>query len=142
MKISRTIKIFILGLFLAAIFFISFPFIFYLKILPNIIANPNFIKYTHDFIKQKTGTQLTLKNPQLKTSFSPIIEINATEISLSKDEKYILSIKNLHNQTSLRHIFKHKINLISLGANEIFVNVNKLQSILPKQKQKKNDWVI
>src|SRR5574344_2142135 len=140
---KRLLIFFTLGLILAGIFFISFPFVFYLKILPNIVANPNFVKYTSEFVQEKTGAVLTLKSPVLKTSLTPIVELNAKELSLSKNNKYILSIKNFESKTTFIRVFKHKISLLRVGADYLFVDVNKLQAILPKtQKQKKSDWTL
>lgn len=144
-KSKKKLKILILGLILlAGVFFITFPFIFYLKILPAIVSNPKFIGYTQDFVKQQIGANLTLKSPELKTSLSPIIDLNAEEFSLSKDGKYILSVKSFKSDISIRRVFKHTIDLRKVGADSLFVDVNKLLAILPKQKkeQKKSDWTV
>src|SRR5574344_474962 len=143
MKISRSFKFIIFVLILAGAFFVSFPFLFYLKILPNLVSNTKFADYTRDFVKQKTGATLTLKSLELKTSLKPEIEFNAGEISLSKDNKYILSLKNIQSKTEFKRLREHIIDLRKVGADYIFVDVNKLEGIFPQNKtQQKSDWTV
>ena len=59
----------------------------YLKVLPWAVSNEKVLDFVKDFAKEKSGVELIVQKPVLKTSLSPEIEMRAGEISISKEKK-------------------------------------------------------
>lgn len=114
----------------------------YLKVLPWAVQNPDLIKIVQKIAMEKAGVELTVEKPVLKTSLSPIVEINAAKISLLKDKKELFVIENADLVFSFAKIFGKTIILEKAGTDFVFVDVNGLETLLPKQEkeQTKNDF--
>lgn len=116
----------------------------YLKVLPWIVSNEKVLDFVKDFAKEKSGVELIVQKPVLKTSLSPEIEMRAGEISISKDKKEIFSIKNAELILSFAKIFDKTIILKKAGTDYIFADVNGLESLAPKQEKEaqKSDFTV
>ena len=138
MKLSKNIK---LGIFVSI--FILMLTIIYLVALPAIVANKKFINFAQDQIEKQLGIESTIKNPILKTKLTPTIEFKIDKFDLNGKNGKIISVDNFDISLSFKKIFKKTIILNRLGADNIYVDTNKLSEIsIKKQKKetKKSDW--
>jgi len=119
---------------------------FYLKALPEIVSSTRFANFIHTTLQKSYGVDFEVKNPVLKTDFSPVIVFSVDELHLTKNNENLFSISNFASSFSFAKIFQKKILINKVGAEDIFVNVNKLISAFPQtsedKKETKNDWVV
>ncbi len=141
MKLTKKAKIAISILSAAAILATA-PFVIYLKVLPAAVSNPSAIEFAQVFLQKNAGLNLSVKNPELKTSLSPDIEFSVDEISLTRGKTPMFSAQNFDMEISFKNIFKKKIIVKKLGTDYIFADVNKLSELAPKSetKQTESDW--
>jgi len=134
---TKNIKVLIVLLICTIILF-SVPVFVYLVIIPHTISNEKFIDYVQNLIKDSTGAELILEKPVLKTAINSNIDFKSNNITLKKDNEIILSIENLDSSISLKKIFQKQIILNKVGADNIFADINKLQSLAgEEQKEQK-----
>lgn len=121
---------------------LSLPFVFYLKVLPNAIKNPKTSEFVTKSLKDTLNVDLLIKNPVLKTEMSPRLEFKIDEFSMNKNNKNILSLKNLDTAISFAKIFERKIILEKMGSDYIYGNINELLQLSPssQKEQKDFDW--
>ena len=144
MKINRFGKI-IIGLGITGCVLSGMLVTIYLKGLPYIVSHPKTIKYAQDKVKQYTGADLIIENPILHTELSPNIDFKVKTIYLGKDSKKLLELENFNIVFSFREILNKNIIIKRLVARSIYVDVNKIQTLIPKsesKKQEKSDWDI
>lgn len=72
------------GVICAAAVLASIPFVFYLKALPAAVSNPKVIRFVENKVNKYTDLNIEIKNPVLKTEFSPVISFKTDGIKLSK----------------------------------------------------------
>lgn len=141
---AKKIKI-IGGVFCAAAVLAAAPFVFYLKVLPSAVSNPKVINFVEKQAHKYANIDLEIRNPVLKTDFSPVISFKTDGIQLAKDDIKMLTVENLDTEISFKDIFKKRIIVNKFGLDYVFADVNKLMSLAPKQKQEKkqeSDWDI
>lgn len=76
---------------------------------------------------------------------APSLSFKADKISIDKDKEHIFQVDKLHVNLSFADVLKHKIALKKLGMDYVFVDANKLLSLMPKQTEKqkaKTDWSV
>ena len=115
----------------------------YLKVLPWAVQNPKLISFIKDAAKKEAGIELNIEKPVLKTSLSPEIEASADDISIKKGGKELFAIKKAELAVSFEKIFNKTIVLKKAGTDYLFVDVNGLVALMPKQpqkEQKKSDF--
>ena len=115
------------------IILIAIPVALYIFVLPQVVSNPRFLDYIKETVEKEVGAELIVENPALKTTLSPNIEFSADEILLTKNGETLLSIKKLDSSISFEKILLKKILLNKLGADDIFADVNKLQTLTLKE---------
>ena len=120
-------------LILIAIILLSIPVVIYLYVLPQVVSNSEFLNYVQETVKKEVGADLILDKPVLKTALNPNVEFGADEILLSKNGETLLSVKNVKSSVSFEKILLKKIILNKLGADDIFADVNKLQTLTLKE---------
>ena len=115
---------------------------FYIKGLPYIVSNPKTIKYVENLTKQYTNADLIIDKPYLHTEFSPNIEFKVNKVYLSKDNNKLLELNKFNTKISFKEILAKNIIIKRLVAESIYADVNKIQKLLPEQKQekKKSEW--
>ena len=134
---SKNVKVLIILLICAVILF-TIPVFVYLFVIPHTISNNKFISYIENTVKESVGAELILEKPVLKTGFNSNIAFKSDNISLKKDNEIILSIKNLDTSISFKKILQKQIILNKVGADDIFADVNKLQTLsTEEQKEQK-----
>ena len=144
MKISGKAKVLIFITIFAAIL-ISIPFILYLKVLPYAVSNKDVQNYVVKTVKDVTGADLKIENPELITILAPSLSFKTDKIALTKKQEKLLEIDKLHINLSFADILRHKIELKKVGMDYVFADVNKLMALMPQQEkkeQKKSDWTI
>lgn len=140
-KLSKNNKI-IIAIIVFAAFLVSLPFLIYLKVLPYVVSNDKVIASVQQVVKESVNADLIVKNPVLKTHLTPEIAFNVEEISLFKDKKNLLSIKNLNTTVSFAKIMQKKIILKKFGVDDFYADVNKLMTLggEPQKQPEKDDW--
>ncbi len=117
---------------------ILFIFLTYLVILPALVSNTNVIGFVQKVAKSSLGADLTVEKPVLKTSFSPVIEFSVDKMSVFRGKDEILNIQNFDTSISYASIFKKRIIVNKLGADYIYLDVNKLLALVPGQENKQS----
>ncbi|MDD3237970.1 MAG: hypothetical protein PHV37_07740 [Candidatus Gastranaerophilales bacterium] len=125
-------------------FFVSFPFVFYLKIVPYIVSNQRTINYAKMLVKDSTGADLSIETPYIVTQLSPNIALGVKKVELSKNKKEIFSISNVNLVLSLEKILEHRIQIVDYSTDSIYADVNGLMSLTPNEakKEQKSDYKI
>lgn len=108
----------------------------YLWILPAVVssswANNIVTKETNKFL----GAELKITNPKLSTGLNPKIGFTLAELSLSKNNKELLNLKNIDTAFSFQDIFAKRLIVEKLLAENVYVNASGLVELFPQQKQK------
>ena len=91
MKISGKIKVLTAILIFAAIL-ISIPFVLYLKVLPYAVSNKDVQNYVIKTVKDITGADLQIENPELITILAPSLSFKTDKIALTKEKEKLLEI--------------------------------------------------
>ena len=118
------------------------PFVIYLKVLPYAVSCPKFISYVEKTVNKYLDLDICIIHPELKTSLSPVIEFKVDEFSMNKKGTSLLSVNKFDTVLSFKEIFDKNIIIQKLGADYIFVDVNKLMELSqPKREEtRKSDW--
>lgn len=131
---NKFLKIFGILISLLAIL-IAIPIVLYIYTIPQIVTNSKFLNYIQETVKKEVGADLLIEKPTLKTGFNPNIDFQADEILLTKNGETLLSLKKLDSSISLEKILLKQIILNKLGADDIFADVNKLQTLTLKEQE-------
>ena len=135
----------LIGLFVVIGITIATPLFVYLKVLPYAVSNPKVINYVQKSAKKYAKVDLTIKNPVLVTSLTPIIDFKVEDLALLKNNKKLFALKNFDSEFSFKEIFDKNIIVNKLTAKYIFADVNGLMSLAPQQKNEKKkapEWDI
>lgn len=119
------------------------PFVIYLKVLPAVVSNDKAISFAEKTLNKYTKLTLDIKSPVLKTSMTPVIAFKVKQLSLyNKDKEKLICVENFDTEINFKDIFNKNIIIDRLGADYIFADVNKLETLVPKQqkKQEKSEW--
>ena len=127
--------------------FVTFAIVFYLGILPALIANQSITNKLQDIVKKEFQAELTIKKPILKTFLSPKILFSVEEISLTKNNEKLFLIKNLDTDFSFAKIFKKKITLNKIGLDDFYADIDSILALnttpqKPAQTTKKSNWTV
>ena len=129
---------------LLVLFFVAFPFVFYLKIMPSLVQNPKIIEMVESAAEKNLGVDLEIEKPVLTTELSPVISFKLAKVSLTKGKNQLLVISNLDTSVSFEKVLEKRIILKKLGSDYFYADVNKLMALggEPKKEQKKAelDW--
>lgn len=145
-KLSLNAKVGIIS-GLVAILIIAILIFTYIVALPKLVSNEQFLNYLTQAVKEQVGADLVVEKPVLKTNFSPIINFKTNKISLIKNGKTLLDVENFDTEFSLAKILQKKIILKKLGSNEIYADINALQTLSMKEPEEqktsefKVDWL-
>ena len=130
-----------IGILLTAAAAAALLFVLYLKMIPALCTSQNIHKKINLFLSKQAGISYTITNPELKTSLSPNVSFKTDRFELVKNNEKVILLQCLNTEFSLSRLLFHKIKIKTLGADYIFVDINKLSSLAPKSKtQKKSLW--
>ena len=134
----------IIGIFVTGAIAVGLVLIGYLKGLPYAVSHPKVIEFAKTTAKKYVGAELDIENPHLHTELSPKIDFGVKRLYLTKDGKKIVELNNFNSSFSFAKIFTKTIIINKLVAENIYVDVNGVEKIIPKEKEKekkeKSDW--
>ena len=117
--------------------------VFYFKGLPSLVSNQKVIDWVQNSVKKSMNADLTIDNPVLRTDVVPEISLKVGKIELTKDDNKLLDLSDLNFSISLKDIFKKKIILNNLTAQNLYADVDSLMTLSPQKEtkqDKKSDW--
>ncbi len=146
MKVGKKVKVTLISLTAGALL-VSIPFVLYLNVLPKVVASPKAHAFVQKTVKKSMGIDLDIENSTLETSLKPVLGFKVGKITLSKENDKIVDLENFGIKLTFSELFKKHIIINELGADYIFVDVNKLSTLAvpDKKEEKKNqnfDWNI
>ena len=107
----------------------------YFFIVPKIVSSPEFIEFVQNNVKKSFEANLILDKPILTTSPKLILDFKTKSIVLEKDGETLLSAENLHCNLSLKKLLLKQIILNKFGADDVFADINKLQTLSIKEQK-------
>ncbi len=113
--------------------FIVIVLVLYLLVLPKMIANPAFLSFVNDVVKDTCDAELVVSNPVLKTSLKPEISFDIDGLTLVKNGETLLNVKNMQSAVNFSKIFSKEIQLKKFGVDDLYVDINKLQHLSFKE---------
>ena len=147
MKVGKTVKI--ASILLSAGIVIAGAAAFtYVKVIPSVVSSPKTAAYVSKTLKKHAGLDLVIENAKLDTALSPTLGFKVGKILLkNKDGAEVVDLQNFGIQLSFADVFNKHIIINQLGADYIFVDVNKVLALGNGQKQEKKenqefDWNI
>ena len=108
----------------------------YFYVIPKAVSSPWVNQTICKEVKKFLDADLVIQNPKLATSFSPNLGFTLDEISLIKNKKEILNLKNLDTEFSFSNIFSKRIIVKKIMAENIYVNTSELVTLIPQQEEK------
>jgi len=119
--------------FLSFLTLLMLVFLVYFAFLPFLVKSSFVNNAIKEIAKKEFQINLTINNPKLITSLKPEIEFKIDNLEISKKNKTIAEIKDFEVEFSFEKIFKKQFKLNKLNSKEIFIDVNEIISMLPKQ---------
>lgn len=120
--------------------------VFYFYILPFAVSNAKVINYAEKTVKKYAQVDFEITNPKLVTKNIPYIEFSAGNMYAGKSDEKLIDIQNLDAQISLKKIFEKTIIINRFGADNLFLDADKLMQIIPSQNENNQpqacDWKI
>ena len=130
-----------LGIF-AVLFFMGLLW-FYVKGLPLLVSNPNFIYFVQNNLEKNFGINALISNPVLKTGFNSNVEFMVEELNLTGKNGKIITVNNFDTIISLKKLLSKTIILKRLGADFIYADLDKLSEFnMKKSEKKESKWNI
>ena len=109
----------------------------YLWVLPAAVSS----KWVNNKItgeaKKLLGAEVVIVNPELKTGLNPDIAFSIDKLSIVKNNQELLNLTNLDTEFSFSDIFKKRLIVKKILADNIYVDTADLLALLPKTEQKK-----
>ena len=109
----------------------------YLWLLPAAVSS----KWVNDKItkeaKKILGAEVVINKPELKTGLNPDIAFSIDKFAIVKDSQELLNLTNLDTEFSFSDIFKKRLIVKKVLADNIYVDTANLLALLPKTEQKK-----
>ena len=145
MKFKSILKI-LLGFVLTVIILSALALILYLKALPAIVSNEKIINISEKIVHKYAKLDIDINKPQLKTSLSPEIIFNVGDLTVNKNNQNLIKLSDFDCAISFKEVFNKIIKIERLGADYIFIDINKVIDLIPAEDNKKedvkSDWII
>lgn len=138
-KVSKIVAS-VFAIFFLLVLFIAFS---WLVILPALISNTALLNKVEKSLESSMKADIEIVKPVLKTSLMPHITFKLDRLKVSHNNTVVLNISNLDSNISFSKIFSKRIVINKLGADFIYIDVNKLISLIPgqeKKEDKKSQW--
>ena len=142
MVMSKNLKI-IIAVCTLILIMATIPFVIYLKVLPKVVSSVKVQNLVKKELAKTAKVELDIKNPELKTSFSPVLVFKVDKIKMTKNNETLLYVKNFNTVISFSKILKKRIVLKQVGLDDLFLDVNKITELFPQEEQKekqKSQW--
>ena len=105
----------------------------YLYVIPKVVCHPKTIDFVQKAVADSCNAELIITKPVLETSFNTHIAFRTPSVTLTKEGESLLNLQNFNIEINLSKIFQKKIILEKLGADEIYVDINKIQNLRMKE---------
>lgn len=135
-KLNKTAKI-IISITASAIICACAAILLYIYALPFAVSNEHVLNFIKNSTKNALGAELQISNPRLTTLHSPTIEFSVDSLSMQKKGEKLLNVENFKTTILLSDLFKQKIIIKKLGADEIFIDINKIMTLNAKTAEAK-----
>ncbi len=109
----------------------------YFKVLPFAVSNEKVISFSENLVNNYTNLYVDIEKPILVTKNFPKIEFKVISLSVSEAADRILYVSELDSQIDIRNILKKSIIIDRFGADNLFVDADKIMKLLPASKEKK-----
>ena len=110
---------------------------FYIWGLPATVSS----KWFNDTVTKEAnkflGAEVVINNPQLKTGFNSDISFSVDKFTISKNKKELLNLSKLDTEFSFSDIFKKRLIVKKVLADNIYVNSSELIALIPQQEKPK-----
>ena len=137
-ELGKTHKI-ILYLAISAVLALFIAIFLYLVALPSLVSNSGFIDFLCARLEKNFNCEIDLANTKLETSVKPVIKLKFDKLLIKKDNTVITDIKKFDTKLSFLYIFDKRLVIDKLGADFIFVDVNKLLSLFVQDNKKQSN---
>ncbi len=121
-------------------------FLFYLLLLPKLVASDFVVNSIKNIVNQQTGLSLTLEKPLLKTYITPKFGFSFENLELKKGDKELINVKDFSTQISFGKILAHEIRLDELRAKSLVIDGNNTLELIPQQEttqpMPETDWKV
>lgn len=118
----------------------------YIKILPFAVSNNKIINAVEKTSKKYLNVDVDINSPKLVTGLNDKLDFSVKKILLTKESSKLLEVENLDVALSLKKIFDKTIIVDRFGANNLFVDTDKLLEVFKPEQQssnpQKNNWNI
>src|SRR5574344_875808 len=115
----------------------------YLSAIPAFITNHKIVNILENSVYKSTGFNLTIDNPKIRTTLTPIVEVKFDNLNFSHQNKTGLALNNFDTEISLISIFKQKVILKKVNIENVYTDVNTLLKLkIQKQEKKKSNFKI
>ena len=108
----------------------------YLVVLPKFVSSKAFSNFIQNQIANSIESEVIIKNPKLKTAFSPVLGFTIEYLSVKKDEKEILNLDDFDLEISFRDLYKRHIIINKILAQNIYANAGEIEKLTPKTEKK------
>lgn len=105
--------------------------------IPALVNNSCIINFAEKQLQKTLNADIKIQNPKLKTG--KIIAFSIDNFSINKQGKNYLTLSNLDTVFSFEEIFKKRIIIEKIFADNIYVDVYNLMQILPKSDKPKKE---
>lgn len=125
----------IIGVSLVMITLIVFAGVFYLRLLPYLLANEKVISYVERTLEKNFDAKLQIEKPVLKTHFSSNIDFTIDKLLIEKNGKKLFYLDNLDVTISFVKLAQKKFVLDKIGLDDVYIDVNGLLSLFGQSEQ-------
>ena len=133
--IQKRILIILLSLLFISV---SVILVSYLYVIPKVVCSPKTISFVQKILAENCNAELLITNPVLKTSLNSDVSFSTPSVTLTKDGDSLLNLQNFDIEINLSKLLLKKIKIKKLGADEIYIDVNKLQNLKIKENKNEN----
>ena len=123
-------------LIVTATILVGLTMLLYLKVLPYAVSHPKTISFAQKSAKKYLNVELQIEEPKLHTELKPNIGFGVKRLYLGKDDKKLVELNKFDSAFSLKEVHLKNIIVKKLVADNIFVDVSEVESLLPKSDEK------
>ncbi len=136
-KISLILLIFII---LTALI-LGVPYLIYVKGLPQLVKNKDFIQFVQQKTHDLTGMDLTVVEPELITKLDNNVGFSTKSLKLVKDNVILLDLENFDVNLSLI-VKNYRVIFNTLWADFIYIDVDGLLAALPQTSEEEQNYIL
>lgn len=131
-SILKKIIIAFLSIVICLVVFCGFVWIL---VLPKIVQSKTFENKLNKIVKEFVDIDIKIKNPYLKTSIKPYIDLKVETLTVSYKNENLVELKDFCGSADFKNLFKKQIKLNSLRAKNFVFKADKLSEITLKKQE-------